>query len=135
MRAIRRTCFTVLCLLAAAFAAFVGCGSNPLLAADGAGGSSGLPANGPCAPEGTTRDCHEIVSQHDGIINCAYATQTCTNGAWSACGAGGDVHGATFSVGNKNLATGGQFLASGQLRVAGTLPRLELVQVPAQRGR
>lgn len=47
--------------------------------------------DGPCAPEGTTRDCHVVIGQHEGVLSCFTGSQTCTNGAWTACGSTGQT--------------------------------------------
>src|SRR5512141_245731 len=41
------------------------------------------PLSTSCSPEGVTQECHRTVSQHDGIINCFYGTQTCVDGGWT----------------------------------------------------
>ncbi len=53
------------------------------------GGQPGGPVvqGGPCSPEGAVSACHQVISQHDGVIDCFNSTATCTNGVWGACGA------------------------------------------------
>jgi hypothetical protein len=71
------------------------------------GGSGPLsPVSNTCSPEGATQDCHRVISQHDGIVNCFYGTQTCVDGGWSECG------GPFQSVAQINQTTGSSILRS-----------------------
>jgi hypothetical protein len=43
-------------------------------------------AQGGCTTEGETLPCHRLIEEHEGIVTCGYGTQTCVDGAWTACG-------------------------------------------------
>src|SRR5258708_5898082 len=41
--------------------------------------------SGPCTP-GAVSACHQIIGQHDSVVDCYNSTQACTNGLWGPCG-------------------------------------------------
>jgi hypothetical protein len=53
------------------------------------------PSGGPCSPDGSTQDCHEVLSQHGNITMCFDGVQVCTGGMWGACGAPGGTRPST----------------------------------------
>jgi len=75
---------------------------------EGAGGDSGgSSSSGPECEEGTTRVCRIDLGTHGTVKSCFEGIQTCTDGAWGACGeppVGSDSAGATDSA----AATGGE---------------------------
>jgi hypothetical protein len=62
----------------------VGCGAERPAVSDGAGTGIFAPGTA-CTSNGTKVECHAVVSQHDGIVNCFNGQQTCMDGAWTAC--------------------------------------------------
>jgi hypothetical protein len=54
-------------------------------------------AAGPCLDEGATTSCNVETGRDGNIVNCFVGTQTCHDGAWSACGADG-AGGATIKA-------------------------------------
>ncbi len=76
-----------------------GCGTShpPGLNADT---NNGHPVGSPCSPNGSTAICNIQTADHNGIIDCFHGTQTCQNGAWTACDGPGTVssHAARLSL-------------------------------------
>jgi hypothetical protein len=48
--------------------------------------------SGPCTEEGATTACHTQTGRNGNIVNCFVGTQTCHDGAWSACGSMGGTN-------------------------------------------
>ena len=65
----------------------VHCGSGET--ADGLGPQGGnkfgdaTVSYGACTVEGETRNCHAVVGQHQGYVDCFNGQQTCSGGEWS----------------------------------------------------
>jgi hypothetical protein len=84
----------------------VACGSNLPPLGDTATLNNGNVASGPCVKEGETRECHAIVLQHKGFVDCFNGTQQCIGGAWSPCdgsgGTGGTLSTHAIPISNPN---------------------------------
>jgi hypothetical protein len=37
-------------------------------------------------PEGQTRSCRRLISEHSGVVTCSAGSQACTGGVWTPCG-------------------------------------------------
>ncbi len=70
----------------------VQCGSDKPPVGD-AFDAGGPPVTGPCTTNGETRDCHAVVGQGSGYVDCFNGTQTCENGQWSPCDGSGTSKG------------------------------------------
>jgi hypothetical protein len=73
---------------------------------------------GPCTDEGAKRNCHEVLDQREGYVDCFNGTQTCTGGIWTSCQ--GDASGGTVTTHavTRGGASGG--LSTSSLGSAGT---------------
>lgn len=53
---------------------------------------------GPCKVEGQVQECHAVVAQREGFVDCFNGQQTCHNGAWTPCDGSGSATGGTVST-------------------------------------
>ena len=115
-----RTLKVALGVFSTAFAAMLlHCGSDRPPPSDGNGSwSNNHPVGGPCAVEGETTDCHAVVGQRAGFVDCFDGQQVCTNGQWGPCmgsaGGGGSVSTHAFSGGD---LTGGDPSSAGGFHI------------------
>lgn len=83
-----------------------GCVSERPAATRGDSTNNFVAPGAPCVTDGEARECHVVISQHDGIVNCLNGRQRCEAGKWSPCmgddGTGGTV--TTKAVGGGGLA-------------------------------
>jgi hypothetical protein len=54
----------------------------------GGGGEGGATTGGGPCVEGTTRECHVTLGEHEGVLSCFDGVEHCTEGAWGPCGDG-----------------------------------------------
>jgi hypothetical protein len=96
----KRTQLTIFAVILAALPGMLlatQCGAERPDAAENGGFTNNV-AIGPCKTEGAVQECHAVVAQREGYVDCFNGQQTCRGGAWTPCDGSGSATGGTVST-------------------------------------